>query len=106
MDYLEKFSALDKECQSNFESSDESAETENDKEYQRIRFDVLALLEEAMIKLSAKDAELFKQTIIEFLCANCGCHLDVEVLDKYTPNVLSPEDRAYINSNSALARWY
>ena len=51
MDYLEKFSALDKECQSNFESSDESAETENDKEYQRIRFDVLALLEEAMIKL-------------------------------------------------------
>ena len=105
-DYFEKLSVLDKDCQSNFASSGEDDGTAHDKEYQRIRSEALILLESAQANLPSKDMETFKQAVIEFLCENCGCLLDVEILDKYTPSVLSLEDREYINSHSALARWH
>lgn len=78
---------------------------ENDEAYKLVRTGVLDLLAEAKTDLSADDCAAFKSSAMEVLYSICGTHLDLEVLETYTPNVLSLEDFDMIVENSALARW-
>lgn len=78
----------------------------SDMEYKRIRADVLRLLAEAKITLSAKNYEMYKPEVIKTLCEICGTHLDLEVLEKFAPHILSREDLETIIQNSGLGRWF
>jgi len=44
--------------------------------------------------------------IVQFFCANMGCHLDIKVLESEDANVLSHNEIELILGNSQLARWY
>lgn len=102
--YREVLKNVEKECLENVELS---AETEiGDEEYKSIRVKALKLLEKSHSDLNKNEYEQFKKLVLEFLCENCGCHLDYEVLKDYTPNVLSDAELEYIVENSALARWF
>lgn len=78
---------------------------EDDADYKRIRADVLDLVAEARIALSPEECAVFKSSVMELLYRICGTHLDLEVLEAYTPAVLSPEELEMIIQKSALARW-
>ena len=94
--FLEKLASLEAKA---FEDYD------NDARYKRIRADILDLLKEAQTTLPAPDLPTFKSSVMEVLYRICGTHLDLEVLERYTPDVLSEEDFKQITWNSALARW-
>ena len=100
-DYIAKFNQLKKECEDNFES-DEG----DDDEYVRVRVDVLDLFFKAKQELSGEVLTEISESIISFLCENCGSQLDIDILSRSTPKVLSEEDFEYIKNNSALARWF
>lgn len=105
-EFANKLVVLEEQIIINFDSSVHQDEEDNDIEYVKIRSDVLALYAKAKNELSGKELAVFKTSVIEFLCRNCGCHLDMKVLDTYTPHILSEEDMEYILHNSALARWF
>jgi len=62
-------------------------------------------LAEAQKTLAQDQFVKFKSDVMNVLYEICGTHLDVEVLEKYTPDVLSQKDLEMIMQNSALARW-
>ncbi|MEZ5986113.1 MAG: hypothetical protein R3B94_09195 [Hyphomonas sp.] len=78
---------------------------EDDEAYKRVRSDVFDLLVKAHKALSSDDYAAFKSSAMEVFCRICGTHLDLEVLEAYTPSVLSSEEFDMITQNSALARW-
>lgn len=94
--FLDKLTALEAEAFEDYNS---------DAQYQRIRSDILDLLQEAQTMLPEPDLPTFKSSVMDALYRICGTHLDLEVLERYTPEVLSEEDFKQITWNSALARW-
>lgn len=78
---------------------------DSDARYQRIRSDILDLLKEAQTMLPEPDLLTLKSSVLEALYRICGTHLDLEVLERYMPEVLTEEDFKQITQNSALARW-
>ena len=109
--YLAKLAQLEVACRSNFEKAaalDDDAlddEAALDKEYVQIRQDALQLLGAAKGQLSSAEFTQLKAQVVAFLCANMGCHLDVQVLESNAAEVLSAQDINDIFDNSALARW-
>jgi hypothetical protein len=99
--FTNRLKTLNEECEKDFERFGSS-----DSEYKQIRVDVLELLQQAQVELLYSELEGFKRSVINFLCANCGCHLDLIVLQKYVPHVLALEELEHIKNNSALGRWY
>ena len=78
---------------------------ENDTAYQRTRVDILELTSEAKGSLSPDEFAKFKTDDMSALYEICGTHLDLQVLERFCPSVLSQEDMEKIIQNSALARW-
>ena len=105
-DFKNKLEQLEKLCQQNFDLSASSEHEDNDDAYVKVRSDVLDLFAKAQKELPEDELTVFKTSVIDFLCRNSGCALDMEVLDSYTPRVLSENDLKYIMHNSALARWF
>ena len=101
-DFRNKLEKLEKQCQQEFESFEYE---EDEDAYVKIRTDVLDLLATAKKELSGRALANFKTLVIDFFCKNSGCALDMEVLENYTPRVLSEKDLEHIKHNSALARW-
>ena len=99
--FTNRLKRLNDECEKDFERSDST-----DSEYKQIRVDALELLQQAQVELLDSELEGFKKSVISFLCANCGCHLDLIVLQKYVPHVLALEELEHIKHNSALDRWH
>lgn len=96
---------IDAACRANFKQS-EGAETEEiDREYVKLREDAVAFYASAVKCVSSKDKARFKALIMDFLCRNAGCQLDVDVLDNVSSEILSEKDREFIFRNSALGRW-
>lgn len=104
-DFINKLEQLEKQCQPKFETFECSESEYSDNTYLKIRSDILELYARAQKELSGKELADFKTSVTDFLCKNSGCSLDMEVLQSYTPRVLSEEDLEYIKHNSALARW-
>lgn len=102
--YLEELKALEMACHANFET--DCDEQNVDEEYIRIRVVALNLLDKACRELAPHDLPSFRNQIIEFLCANMGCHLDIEILESESASVLSQSEIEFIIDNSALSRWY
>lgn len=102
--YFKKLNELEIACRNNFD--DDSDDQKVDEEYIRIRVDVLNLLNRASQEVESVELESFKLEILNFLCANMGCHLDIEVLESESANVLSQREIEFIIKNSALSRWY
>lgn len=105
-DYILKLQLLESECKNNYKLSESMDSEVHDKAYKKIREDSLKLLESAQRELSGDNLVTIKKLVIDFLCHNCGCHLDLEVLTYFTPNVLTEDDLEYIKHNSPLARWF
>ena len=103
--YLERFKVLAQDCASNFESMDSVPEEQYDREYVQVRERLLQLLYDSKSDLPAKDFDGFEEVVIEFLCKNMGCSLDMKVLERCVPSTLSEEKADYIKSNSGLGRW-
>ncbi len=101
--YDEELKNVVRECSENFEIAEDN--DSDDQEYKAIREKALELLGRALHDLEENEYGAFKKSVFEFLCANCGCHLDYEVLKEYTPKVLSYSDFEYIVKNSSLARF-
>lgn len=104
--FKDKLADLETACVLNFEATPTGDDADHDAEYIKIREDVLALYADAQKTLSVNDVADIKAAVIDFLCRNCGCHLDMDVLEKNTPAILSQADFDYITSNSALSRWF
>ncbi len=71
----------------------------------RIRVDALKLLSSASKELEVNELTSFRLKIVQFFCANMGCHLDIKVLESEDANVLSHNEIELILGNSQLARW-
>ncbi len=104
-EFKNKLEQLEKLCQGTFATFECSEEEYSDNTYLKIRSDILELYARAQRELSGKELADFKASVIDVVCKNSGCSLDMEVLQSYTPRVLSEEDLEYIIHNSALARW-
>jgi len=104
-EFKNKLEQLEKQCQGTFVTFECSEEEYSDNTYVKIRSDILDLLARAQRELSGKELADFKTSVIDVVCKNSGCSLDMEILQSYTPRVLSDEDLEYIKHNSALARW-
>ena len=101
--YLEKLNELEIACHNNFE--DDSDEHWVDEEYVRIRVDALKLLSSASKELEVNELTSFRLKIVQFFCANMGCHLDIKVLESEDANVLSHNEIELILGKFQLARW-
>ena len=55
--------------------------------------------------IEANELTSFRLKIVQFFCANMGCHLDIKVLESEDANVLSHNEIELILGNSQLARW-
>ena len=104
-DFKNKLEKLEKQCQPEFETFECGEYEDYDSTSVKIRTDVLDLLATAKKELSGSELADFKTSVIDFFCKNSGCVLDMEVLENYTPRVLSEKDLEHIKYNSALARW-
>ena len=93
--FLDKLASLETAA---FEDDDDAA-------YKRNRSDILGLLAQAQTTMSPSDLSAFRSSVIDVLCRICGTHLDLEVLEQNTPDILSDDDITRIIQNSALARW-
>jgi|GEM_PF-5331132 len=105
-DFKDKLADLETACALNFKTTPAGDDADHDAEYIKIREDVLALYADAQKTLSVNEVADVKAAVIDFLCRNCGCHLDMNVLNNNTPDILSKADFNYITSNSALSRWF
>lgn len=72
--------------------------------YQAIRTDLLELIETARDDLYREEYLAFKKDVINYLCRICGHQRDKDVLERFSPGVLSREELAFIVANSALKR--
>ena len=104
-EFKNKLEQLEKQCQGTFATFECSEAEYSDNTYITIRSDILDLLARAQKELSGKELADFKTLVIDVVCKNSGCSLDMDVLRSYTPRVLSEEDLKHIKHNSALARW-
>ncbi len=105
-EFKNKLEQLKKECQGTFVTFECSEEEYSDNTYLEIRSNILELYARAQKELPRKELADFKTSVIDLICNNFGCSLDMEVLRAYTPRVLSEKDLEYIKHNSALARWF
>lgn len=78
---------------------------ENDDAYQRIRIDLIELLRAAHSDYPQAEYAAFKLDVMCLLCDICGTHLDLDVLERYCPDIISRADIERIIHNSALSRW-
>lgn len=102
--YFKKLNELEIACRNNFD--DYSDDPKVDEEYIRVRVDVLNLLNSASQEVESDELESFRSEILKFLCANMGCHLDIEVLESESAKVLAQSEIEFIIENSSLSRWY
>ncbi|WP_445362588.1 hypothetical protein ACJJIQ_17660 [Microbulbifer sp. ANSA003] len=102
---INSFEQIKLEFEKVFELMDEIPDEEYDQKYIAVRGELLEFLKSAKESCADESFVNLESQVIEFLCENMGCHLDMEVLEKYSPEVLSSEQVKYIQSNSALGRW-
>jgi len=103
--YLNELKRIEQACERNYDNSDKLPETQLDEEYIQIREAALNLLVAGKKDLVSNSYLVLEGKIIQFLRENMGCTLDMDILDKYTPSILSVEQEKFILKNSALARW-
>lgn len=103
--YIDKLQKLKDDSVQYFET-DFDSEEDDSLENIRIKTELIELIGTVKGSQLLKNYTSFKSDVIEFLCEISGCAEDLEVLEKYSPSVLSAEEIKFIINNSALARWF
>ncbi|MCY0966089.1 hypothetical protein [Parathalassolituus penaei] len=89
--------------QEQWQGYDASQDTTGDL-YNRIRINLLELIETAREDMYREEYLRFKKDVIQYLCEICDSQRDKDLLKRFAAGILSPEELTFILANTTAKR--